>query len=647
MTKSKLLCFSPGGEKLAHSGPDGVLRIWNTTSGDLEHEYQPAEHLKATTSCIKYSNKNVGSHSLIAMGTLAGTILLYSAEEAEVKATFEHSTNQAIMDVAWFGSDRLVSLARDSTVVIWDVETEKKDVIEKVCEGTAMCLFGKKTIVLGSYKIQVLMQQNSGGVKVKHGFTGHATLITKMLSIRKREKTSSDQYFVSSSVDDRFIYAWSTGNNTEGPICSFMVKDTVSNMAVSDLQDSSLTLAAVTHKGALVLFTHHLNGNVSAKAIKPVGTLQIHNATDKKKAVIPIVAAYFCNDSENSIIVVYNRASVFTFERMSIEKIVGSQVLIRAEPTTTKSISLLKTVTPEVTKEAAMVGPLHTAEKSAKVKRKRSNEDNVASLPMEERLNVLALEPSGSKETGRSPASNDFAQLLLQGLHSKDQNILRSVFDRGDMKVINRTVRRLPVQAVVPLIEQLSVAILGKGHKNANHVKWVRSVLYNHMSHLTTVPDRQELMQSFFNISAARMSTFSQVTQLHARLDLMLTHVAARQQEVKQKDTEPEALLVYRDESSDEEDLMDNVLGVSESEDNWDEMSDLTDLNGPTDEETDMEVDNHPSGSKRKINGDDLDENDIDEESSEDEEDDEDTENEVDSDEEADMNGDDSGDDVS
>ena len=66
------------------------------------------------------------------------------------------------------------------------------------------------------------------------------------------------------------------------------------------------------------------------------------------------------------------------------------------------------------------------------------------------------------------------------------------------------------------------------------------------MSHLTTVPDRQELMQPFINISAARMSAFAQVTQLHSRLDLLLTHVTKRQQEIKQSDAEP-ALLVYRD----------------------------------------------------------------------------------------------------
>lgn len=664
MTKSKLICFSPGGEKLAHSGPDGVLRVWDTTSGVLEHEFQPAEHLKATTSCIKYSPTKVG-HSLLALGTLAGTILLYSPEESEVKATLEHSSHQAILDVAWFSSDRLISLARDNTIIDWDIGTGKKDVLDNVCEGTAICLFGKKTIALGNRKIQVLFQQNSGRIKVKNSFTGHTSLVTQLLPIRTKVKTD-DKYIVSSSVDDRFIYAWSTGSSHEGPVCSFMVKDTVTSMAAGELSNNTLALSATTHKGALVLFTHHLNGNTSGKAIKSTGSLQIYSMSDNKKVIIPIVASYFLNDSASSLIIVYNRSSIFTFERLSIEKIVGNQELIRAEPSTSKGLSLLKTLVPNVTENATLIGPMHStvSKSNTKSKRKRGDEDNVASLPMEERLNVLALDTSGSQGAGRQPGADDFAQLLLQGLHSKDQNILKSVFDRGDIKAINKTVRRLPVQAVVPLIEQLSLAIMGKGHKNANHVKWVRSVLYHHMSHLTTVPDRQELMQPFFNISAARMSTFSQVTQLHARLDLMLTHVAARQQEVKQNDAEPEALLVYRDESSDEDDMMDNMIGVSESEDNWDELSDIGEMNGPTDEESDMEVDQRLSAVKRKLEGGDSavngkksgeeledqeeeedDDDDDEEEDGDDDDDDDDSEGEDDDDENsiADMNGDDDG----
>lgn len=50
-----LLNFSPGGERLAQGGVDGVLRIWDVGSGRLEQEYQPRSHLLAASTCIKFS----------------------------------------------------------------------------------------------------------------------------------------------------------------------------------------------------------------------------------------------------------------------------------------------------------------------------------------------------------------------------------------------------------------------------------------------------------------------------------------------------------------------------------------------------------------------------------------------------------------
>ena len=46
-------------------------------------------------------------------------------------------------------------------------------------------------------------------------------------------------------------------------------------------------------------------------------------------------------------------------------------------------------------------------------------------------------------------------QLLLQGLHNRDRRILDSVLDRADDELIENTVRKLPVDGVIPLIEEL------------------------------------------------------------------------------------------------------------------------------------------------------------------------------------------------
>ena len=66
------------------------------------------------------------------------------------------------------------------------------------------------------------------------------------------------------------------------------------------------------------------------------------------------------------------------------------------------------------------------------------------------------------------------------------------------------------------------------------------------MSYLSTLPDKQSLMQPFYAEGAALMSSHTKLTQLQARLDLILTQVTNRHQDAN-KESEPEALLVYRD----------------------------------------------------------------------------------------------------
>lgn len=611
MARDKLVCFSPTGEKLAHSGLDGILRIWNTVSGVLEHEYQPAEHLTATTSCIRYSphtpknnkgqkNDDTNKNSLIAMGTLAGTIILYSPEKREVIATLEHGSPNAVLDIAWGGPRRLFSIGDDNIVVEWDIVTGKKILSSPVSGGTSLCYIDKKTLVVGHRSIEVVsLLKNESRVKVKRKFTGHMSLITQLLSICPEE--GSPRYFLSSSEDDRYFYAWDLQKEDAEPVGSFMVNETILSVAAGEMKESTVLMAAVTSRGVLVLFRQHLNGNVKRQAVKSIGKLKISAKSKSKPSPIPIVSAFFCNDSTSHITIAYGSSSVLKFEKLSVEEILAQKEIVRKDPneTSVTETSLIKTVTPKVTKRATIVSH-YTSLSQSENKRKLGDEDGAAALPMEERLNTLVLDTPTVQ--GEIPKADNLTQLLLQGLHSKDKRLLSCVFDRRDQNLINNTVRRLPIQAVVPLIEHLQTLVMGKGHKQFGYVTWIRAVLYYHMSHLSTIPNRMELMRPFFSASASKLSTLIQVMQLHARLDLMLNHVATRHQEEKQAEIDPDAMLVYRDDSSDDEDnMLDNVLGVSESEDQWDEMSDYGEVNGHSDADSDMEADDNVSAVKRKL----------------------------------------------
>lgn len=51
---------------------------------------------------------------------------------------------------------------------------------------------------------------------------------------------------------------------------------------------------------------------------------------------------------------------------------------------------------------------------------------------------------------------------ILQGLHSKDVKILQSVLSRWDQDVIENTVRSLPVQLIVPLLNEVKKMLANK-----------------------------------------------------------------------------------------------------------------------------------------------------------------------------------------
>lgn len=137
----------------------------------------------------------------------------------------------------------------------------------------------------------------------------------------------------------------------------------------------------------------------------------------------------------------------------SYEKV---QCLVRQDPRKTetkKENDITKTKQPIVDKTVQYVTPHTTA-----VAQKRKNRERGHEAPMEERLENLTL----NRLEGGVPKVDNVAQLLVQGLHSKDKTILQTVLCKRDESVIQSTVRRLPMPVIVPLLTELTALIRGK-----------------------------------------------------------------------------------------------------------------------------------------------------------------------------------------
>jgi WD40 repeat protein len=116
----KALAFSPDGSRLASSGDDAVVRLWDTATGNCVH----------ALSCVR---TEIGNHGLL--GCLAfnrdGTLLtsggfditVWNVQTGELKQRFQHGPD-VLLATAFSPDSRTVAFSADQGMItLWDVET--------------------------------------------------------------------------------------------------------------------------------------------------------------------------------------------------------------------------------------------------------------------------------------------------------------------------------------------------------------------------------------------------------------------------------------------------------------------------------------------------------------------------------------------
>ncbi|KTF94800.1 hypothetical protein cypCar_00000528 [Cyprinus carpio] len=137
--------FSPKSQRfLALCAQDGRLRIWNTDSKTLQQEYVPSAHLSAACTCVtwgpcravqevpqrKRRKCEAGStpeqSDLLALGTAAGSVLIYSTVKGDLHCTLEGGHSGPVNSVQWHPEDSVLYSGSDDThIAEWDLQTGK------------------------------------------------------------------------------------------------------------------------------------------------------------------------------------------------------------------------------------------------------------------------------------------------------------------------------------------------------------------------------------------------------------------------------------------------------------------------------------------------------------------------------------------
>ncbi|CAH0546158.1 unnamed protein product [Brassicogethes aeneus] len=574
--------FSEDGKYFAQLSTDGKLKVWDTVANSFEQEFTPDFHLTSPCTCLHFINSQSGSKDVspkkkkrresisepgakIVLGTTSGSLLVYSIAKANVECSINSNLSQGITCIsideankAYTGADQDVlvwNLTKRSMSSKWKTGNEKVTSILNV-PGTKNLLTASKTIKLWSIDKKELLKT----------FTGHSSNVVFLKYICPRE--NSDSYFISGAKDDRILNCWTLSNTStdKNAVTSFLMEDIVQNISINTSSDGTTSLAASVRSGVVHIYQHTLNGKCG-KPLKPKTTLQVVSDTGQNKSlVVPIKIFGSIFRDDNTLCIGHGTEIIITFENITITTYQKLHCLVRKDPRRVQSANeneVTKIKTPIVGNDVLYVTPQTSAVGASK----RKN-DGQQEVPMEKRLENLTLNKLDS--ASGVPKGDNVAQLLVQGLHSKDKKILNQVLLKRDDNIIRNTVRRLPITVVVPLVEELNTKYL-KGKTNLCQIGalWLRHILQIHSGILISNPSLGELLGSSLMGIENRLSLLTPLNRLKGRINLLSSQISTTPE--SNEVDEEEALLVFDDKDSDSEVENLEMDAHSESENEWEE----------------------------------------------------------------------------
>ncbi|KAM6917620.1 WD repeat-containing protein 43 [Lycodopsis pacificus] len=616
--------FSPKSRQyLALCAQDGRLRIWNTDSKTLHQEYVPSAHLSATCICItwgpcrtvkegpqrKKRKSEAGQMEekadLLAMGTAAGSVLIYSTAKGALHCTLDGGHSGGVNCVQWHPEDSLLYSASDDTNIIeWDLQSGKARSKWKADRAavTSLCVSADGKLLLSAG--QVIKMWDLDTKEVYRKFTGHSTAVTTLRFATTRPPESNGLYFLSGAAHDRLLSVWQVREDgkDKNSVVSFTLTDEPQHidLIASNSKEEAVRLAVVCKDGQLHLFEHFLNGPCK-KPLSPSCTVQMSDTKDSP-GPIPLLAAALRVGTQtvllgygNHLQPVMEKVEINTAERhVCLTRDVHASLSLSMET----AVSKVKTPVVNAKSKVLVPGlPGHQApiKGTPQGSDKRKKDTDTKEMSIGERLREIDLSTvsvdKGAPKGTASLQTDNFAVLLLQGLESKDANILNKVFQTRKEMVIKKTVARLPLSAVLPLVEELTKRLQGHPFTAVLMVRWLKAVLMHHTSYLASLPDLVTQLGVLYHMIESRVKMFHKLTKLHGKLYLLTTQVAASDSSKSVTDVDHTAKLVYEEESSDEDEASgDEGLPDDGDDSNWEEDEAMEEDKDDPDSRTDSKA---------------------------------------------------------
>ncbi|KAJ8521790.1 hypothetical protein ONZ45_g1560 [Pleurotus djamor] len=608
-------------------------------------------------------NSSSGGIHVVVLGLSDGSLVVFSPSHARVIQTLSSPTSSAsILSIAAAenkdGTRLFWTCSSDGTTRLWNAHTTalignwKND--ERIPYTSAAIRQTDKDqleLLVAHHRIQLLSLKTITSAETQKPlsistFTGHASPIKQLQwDVSQQPPTR----FLSLAEADRLVYLWelpqSESSSSEGRIAASIALD--SDARVFDLTASpSPTLLTVSASGKTSIYP------IPAELVPPASSSKAHAnvpsllpksnifSPSKQQANVRVVNAGFVHGQEGAIRIVRMVGGVRPFfdlikytdesggfvESVTLKEITSSVI---SDISKASNIKRYAEATATVG-SGVEVGQDQDADDVLMQTVDGDLDVDIAELSLGQRLAAISgknpptpdneeedSETGGAKSRNATrdqpdnlvPA-NSLTRTLIQALHSSDAKLIETCLSHSDPVLINNTVRRLPPQLVVSLIDAC-VERLGRGGRGANMkgrgggassqrsaslIIWIRSVLTIHSGHLMTIPNLVARLSSLHATLSRRLAVQESLLSLSGRLDMVLTQIEMRSSTAptplgvpreKQKSTSKAAVArrYVEGESEDEDAQMDVEVEV-DSEDEEGSVEDV-ELGGDSDDDED------------------------------------------------------------